>query len=660
MLRTSIFIFGLMICFGLKAQSIKLVARTDGNSVQLKWFTDKLLADEGVNLYRRSENGSWTKINSLPIRKGEYTPSASEFQSDPDLKKYMDLLRTTKPLESFGLLLATLQAVKSTPYARAAGLYYSEQKQSGVTGYKVALIVRGQEAAFAEYNFNEQAENEKLSGIEFEQKFKKVQFKWTVEENKFYAVNVYRSSSRDSLGVLVNKEPIIPSKVKDESGKSDYPKWFMEDRLVREKSTYYYSLVGIDFFNKEQERSEPIEIRIKDETAPIPPVLKSKAEKPNGFMLHWEHFEKSDDQAGYEIHLTHKNDSLFYPLSTLIASTQDSFLVELKAFGTYSVMVASKDVEGNLGFSNEMVLDYLDKIPPAKPVNVRLDTDSTVIRITWDNNAEADLLGYKIYRGINGDVKSMTLQNAAPFSQNVYVDRLPKNARNSFSYSVMAVDSSLNESPLSDIASKKLQDVVPPKAPFIKNIEAHEKAVLISWSKNTEADLLKYEVYRKNLSDSLSGFQQLNLTVLDRNASAFIDRNFQRGEEYIYVMYALDSVGNRSLMSNQFKYFMPKEKEVQNISCRLKEPKIVKATGAVKLGWEIKPYDESVKYMVFRKIQGGSFLPLSGLLEDTRYSDQTAVKDQVYIYEIRCYLSDGKVVKSEPKEIVIRNKEPKV
>jgi hypothetical protein len=64
--------------------------------------------------------------------------------------------------------------------------------------------------------------------------------------------------------------------------------------------------------------------------------------------------------------------------------------------------------------------------------------------------------------------------------------------------------------------------------------------------------------------------------------------------------------------------------------------------------------------MVFRKIQGGSFLPLSGLLEDTRYSDQTAVKDQVYIYEIRCYLSDGKVVKSEPKEIVIRNKEPKV
>jgi len=661
MTRTSIFIFGFMICFGLKAQSIKLVARTDGNTVQLKWFTDKLLADEGVNLYRKSDNGSWNKINSSPIRKGEYTPSATEFQSDPDLKKYMDLLRASKPLESFGLLLATLQAVKSTPFARAAGLYYTEQRQSGIVAYKVALIVRGQESAFAEYNFDElSSENPKLSGIEFEQKFKKVQFKWTVEDSKFYAVNVYRSSSPDSIGILVNKEPVIPSKVKDQAGKSDYPKWFIEDRLVREKSTYYYRLVGIDFFNKEQQLSEPIQIRIKDETIPIPPVLKSKDEKKNGFIVHWEHFEKSDDQTGYEIHLTNRNDTIFYPISTLIASDQDSFLVELKAFGTYSIMVASKDEEGNLGFSNEMVLDYLDKIPPAKPVNVRLETDSTQIKIVWDSNVENDLLGYKIYRGINGDIKSMTLQNAAPFSQNTYVDFLPKNTKNSFSYSVMAVDSSLNESQLSDIASKKLLDVVPPKAPFIKNIEVYEKAVLISWSKNTEIDLLKYEVYRKNLSDSLADFQQLNLSVLDRNANAFIDRNFQRGKEFVYVIYALDSAGNKSLMSNQFKYFLPKEKEGLNVVCRFKDPKIIKATGAIKLSWEIKPYDENVKYMVFRKKQGGSFLPVSGLLEDTRYTDQTAEKEVVYTYEVRCYLADGKMVKSESKEISIRNKEPKV
>lgn len=661
MLRTSIFIFGLMLCFGLRAQSIKLVVRTDDNTTQLKWFTDKLLADEGVNLYRKSANGSWNKINSTPIRKGDFTPSASDFQADPDLKKYMDLLRASKPLESFGLLLAIMQTVKSTPFARAAGLYYSEQKQNGVTAYKVALIVNGKESAFAEYNFDEHsADDSKLSGIEFEQKFKKVQFKWKVEENKFYGVNIYRSTSADSVGVLVNAQPIIPSKVKDESGKSDYPKWFVEDRLVKEKNTYYYRLVGIDFFNKEQQLSEPIQIRIKDETTPNPPVLKSKDEKPNGFVVHWEHFNKSEDQKGYEIHLTNKNDTIFHPASSLIPSEQDSFFVELKAFGTYSIMVASKDEEGNLGFSNELVLDYLDKIPPAKPINVRLNTDSTVITITWDSNSEADLLGYKIYRGINGDVKSMTLQNAAPFSQNLYVDQLPKNAKNSFSYTVMAVDSSLNESPLSEIASKKLLDVVPPKAPFIKNIEVQDKAVLISWSKNTEIDLLKYEVYRKNISDSLADYQQLNLSLLDRNSSAFIDRSFQRGKEFVYVIYALDSAGNRSLMSNQFKYFLPNEKEEAKLVCRFKEPKIMKATGAIKLSWEIKPYDESVKYMVFRKTQGGSFLPLSGLLEDAKYTDQTAQQGTVCVYEIRCYTKEGSVVRSESKEISIRNKEPKI
>lgn len=661
MLRISLLLITVCCCLNFSnAQSIRLVVNNSNGTAQLKWFTNTLLAKEGVNVYRQSSDGSWTKLNNAPIRKGEYTPTAAELSADTELKDHLDLLRTTKPLESFGLLLASLKAVRSTPFAKAAGLYYVDQQSSNATGYKVALIVNGIETAFAEYLFAaHEGDNKELLDIQYEQRFKKVQFGWTVEENKYYAVNIYRSGSIDSIGQLVNPEPIIPSKVKSAEGVEEYPKWFLEDRLVREKSTYYYRLVGIDFFNREMQMSAPITIRIKDETAPVPPVLKSKDEQqPAGFIIHWEQPEKSDDMIGYEIYLTNRNDTIYNFASSISGTDSTQFFVELSKVGTYSVMVASKDAEGNLGYSNELVLDFLDKTPPMKPTNVLLNTDSTLITVTWDANTDPDILGYKIYRGINGDLKSMALQSSIAFAENKYVDKLPKNSKNSFSYYVIAVDSALNESVMSDVASKKLVDVVPPKAPFIKNIELQEKGALVSWSKNTEIDLMKYEIYRKDKADSLTGFKQLNLTNLDKNSAAFLDRSFQKGKEFVYVIYAFDSLGNKSHPSNEFKFFAPKEKEKLDLVCKFKKPKIAKATSNVRLSWEIKPYTENVKYMVFRKTEGGAYLPLSGILESNRYTDQTAEKGVHYFYEIRCYLEDGSYVKSEQQE-VLNIKEPK-
>ncbi len=664
MLKFSLLLIGIFLCFGMNAQSIRLVAKSNEKTIELKWFTNSLTANEGVNIYRQSTDGSWSKINSAPIRKGDYYPTAAEIQSDPDLKEHLELLKATKPLESFGLLLASMEAIKSTPFARAAGLYYSDNLLASTTGYKVALLVQGKETAFAEYNLaDHQNDYFSLNEIEFEQRLKKVYFKWLVEDSKFYAVNVYRSVSPDSIGELITKNPIIPSKVKNEAGVQEYPKWFLEDRLVAEKNTYYYRLVGLGFFNQELKISEPIKVRIKDETAPIPPVLKSKTEDPEGFAIFWEQLERSDDQSGFEVFLTDRNDTIFHSYSTETISLEvDSFFVKLNKVGTYSVKVASKDAEGNYGYSNEFVLDFLDKTPPMKPINVQLNTDSTLIRVTWDKNTDADILGYKIYRGINGVQNSMALQNSTPFAENFYVDKLPKNSKNSFSYFVIAIDSALNESVMSEIASKRLLDVVPPKAPFIKNIESQEKGVLISWSKNTEIDLFKYELFRKNISDSLSDFVQLNLTELNVNSVSFLDRSFQKGTEFVYVLYALDSLGNKSLQSNQYKYFMPKEKEKSSVTCQLKQPKLVKTSNSAKLSWSIKPYTESVKYIVFRKSNGSGFQQVSGLLETNKYTDRTVENNQVYVYEIRCYLEDGSYVKSEQKELTRpkrTNKEPK-
>lgn len=644
-------------------QDIRLIATASEKGVELKWFYKDLISPEGVNLYEQNSAGNWTKINQKPIKKGDYLPSTQELTQDKDLKKHLDLVSSNKKLESFGLLLATMKAIKSSVYAKHLGMYYfvSSPVSAIENKYKVALIKNGQEVQFSEVTVNlSDSKKSKVQEITYDQRFKKVNFKWNPSEEDFFAFNVYRSTSKDSLGTLITKDPIILSKVKNEKGVEDYPKWFFEDRLVKEKNSYFYRFVGLDFFYREQEISEPILIRIKDETAPAAPKLISKTEQKEGFTIKWELDVIDEDVQSIALFLSGRNDTLLKKVEGIkIDKTSKLYDIKLPKFGTYLVKVATEDEEGNFGLSNEFVLDYLDKIPPLKPLNVRIEKDSNKLKIVWDKNQEDDLLGYKIYRGINGVKNSMALQNATPFSSNEYVDLLPKNAKNSFTYSVMAVDSVLNESELSELVSEKLVDVVPPKAPFIKSIEITEKGAQLIWVKNTETDLYKYEVFRKNVSDSSKTFERVNLTLIDKTNDAFLDRTFQQGKVYEYIVYAYDSMENKSQASNVFKALKPIKPKDLVFTCTFKQAKYLKASNSVKLSWDIKPYYDEVKYVVFRKDENGVFVPLNSVGTNNRFADAKVEKGKRYTYEIRCYYGDGKIIKSEQVELEIKDNKRK-
>jgi hypothetical protein len=253
----------------------------------------------------------------------------------------------------------------------------------------------------------------------------------------------------------------------------------------------------------------------------------------------------------------------------------------------------------------------------------------------------------------------MALQNATPFTANEYVDLLPKNAKNSFTYCVMALDSVLNESELSALISEKLIDVVPPKAPFIKSVEITEKGAQLIWVKNTETDLYKYEVFRKNVSDSSKTFEKVNLTLIDRTTDAFLDRSFQEGKVYEYIVYAFDSLENKSQASNVYKALKVVKPKDLTFECQLKQPKFSKAANSVKLSWDIKPYYDEVKYVVFRKEGESAFVPMNSVGTNNRFTDAKIEKGKRYVYEIRCYYEDGKIIKSEQVEIEIKENKRK-
>src|SRR5439155_209220 len=94
----------------------------------------------------------------------------------------------------------------------------------------------------------------------------KVKIKWKVEEQRFYAVNIYRASGK-SRSILINKTPVMISKFKDSLGRLQYPKtFFIDDSLY--PGLYTYQFTGLDFFGKETKKTEPFNVEVKDLVPP--------------------------------------------------------------------------------------------------------------------------------------------------------------------------------------------------------------------------------------------------------------------------------------------------------------------------------------------------------------------------------------------------------
>ena len=90
----------------------------------------------------------------------------------------------------------------------------------------------------------------------------------------------------------------------------------------------------------------------------------------------------------------------------------------------------------------EAAVDTVDKFPPTAPTGLHTTLAPGSIEITWAQNTESDLAGYRVYRSVNG----------APFERIAEVSQIPAysdhavEAGKTYRYSVSAVDQSNNES----------------------------------------------------------------------------------------------------------------------------------------------------------------------------------------------------------------------
>jgi fibronectin type 3 domain-containing protein len=643
------------------AQERLTVSTTDAQqpSVLLKWFDERFIFPEGINIYRVDlSNQQRIKLNDQPIRKGDYKIPASAFANDTTLEQYQEILDAMEPQEIRGIISALLlvKALQSTPFSLYAGMMFEDSKAqlNATYSYEVFRLVNGREVLIERskpITVQRFQADKAPDSIDIRAGDKQVFISWKPEEKRFWGVNVYRKMEGEEIFVRINgDEPVMISMNENEKGVEAYPDVFVTDENLRNGIVYTYQIAGIDFFSRETEWSEPISVMPKDNTPPLPPTNLRAEFKSFNIELTWNADFKSVDLKGYHVYRSRGRQGEQIRLtSELLDKESLDYTDHVRDAGTYHYFVASVDSSGNEARSFRAVVEVLDVFPPARPTNFRVIADTGRMVLTWQNPTDPDFAGIRVYRTTNSDRRqAYTLLNSQLVRDTIFIDVLPKNARSDFFYRIAALDSSLNISEFTEAAVGQMPDITPPSPPFLKRIEQEGEAIVLHWNVSPESDVEKYIIYRFEPRDSARTYMRVNRLDLPPTANLFTDRMLKHRTEYAYELVAVDSSGNVSEHSQQKRLVFLSERTDQYT---FKMDISVRRNGRrVRLNWDLDAEYDTPNFVVFKRLSGtDEFIPASGLTRERRFTDNTLAKGQRFEYQVRAYSSDGEVYKSNTR-----------
>ena len=615
----------------------------------VKWYSPDFIYPEGVNLYRKAQGAlQWKKLNDKPILIKDSIEQRFKNQ-DADLEFFEQLLQQPEDAKEADHLFINMmvKSFQSAVFAEYAGIYFEDKtSQWGYTyEYRVNKILNGREVMLSVskpllvglYKSDSSVQN-----VEVVQNKKSIELDWLPEENRFYAVNIYKTLKSIDSTYKVNNKPMMLTQVMD-SGKLVYPSpKFVDDKLV-EGETYSYEIAGIGFFGEEFVRTEPIVVPFRDTTPPMAPEeLRIDADSMK-VLLEWERVT-DPDVVGVHVYRSVKSDGPFERVTDIALEPLETEYLDLISIpGPYYYYVASADLAQNEAASRLVFVEVADVKPPKVPEQLSIALDSSGFRLDWAMNEEEDLWGYLIFRAVEKDQEFVPL-NVDPITVNFFEQQLPKNVKTTFFYKILAIDTSYNKSDLSAAVYGHLPDVMPPEKPMIKQVESTENAIRIEWIPNVDEDLFGYHVYRQDSTIS-EDFKKVNVNLIEVGVHGFTDRQIAPNRAYAYCLAAIDSTGNESKYSEvEYGYFYQEKtlKEVGKLKYKYNNKK-----GKLLIWWDEEPSQQLVGYVIYSGTSESQMRPISGLLNETNYTDTPVSREPTVLYQVKAVSKTGSVVYSD-------------
>lgn len=648
--------------------SRNLVLNSGKNALQLKWYSANLYDYDQLEVYRKEigTTGDWLKVSKKPIKKTNFAVGKTistqesvfakklfaEYDKDSLIKAGVGFTNNTKSatLKGPALLVVLIASFRNEVFAEYLGIQYTDSNVAmGKTyQYQLRSTKAGKAQAYAfsqEITVSTTYQTDAPLEIVAKQDKQRVNFSWKPEENRYWGVNIYKKIKEQF--VKINSEPIMISSRKGKDGKAKYAASFFADDSVKKGESYTYKLTALDFFGFEGKYSPEITTAFKDLIPPPAPFGLAIPKSDNkSAKLEWK-VPASDDIATLKIWRAKKSKGPYTEIVNAGLDKNSTSFTDLTVSepGQYFYYVSAVDAAGNETKSNITFTEILDLFPPAIPQKLSIKSDSGKIILKWQANKESDLLGYRIYRTITQDKNgNYILLNTNPLDTTFYIDKLPKNAANTFFYKINAIDTAYNASAYTDPVNAKLPDITAPSKPFLKKITEKEGQLTITWLQNYEADFKFYHLYKVNADNNK---QELGKNTLTKSITSFDDDKVEIGVNNRYILVAEDSAENISIPSDTLSFIIsPKTNDV--VSNNTPDAKLDKKKNRITINW--KPEKLAKGYVLYKKISANTqYLPLTGLTDKTYYEDNTI--DPKNIYEVRVYLTSGQVIRLKEVEV---------
>ena len=324
---------------------------------------------------------------------------------------------------------------------------------------------------------------------------------------------------------------------------------YVDSPLVAEQ-TYVYRVQAVGTNNEESETSLYASATVAtDQSAPgAPSDLIVSLDEANfqRVMLSWTAPTRDSNNneltglASFEIYRSRESNASFALLATVTSDRASYTDTSVELLTTYFYAVRAVDQAGNAGPRSQPVSVKTKGF--AIPRNVQAAGGEQKITLTWAANTEPELTGYEILRYT--DLTQATPDRVFSSILTTYVDT-PVTADRPFVYRVRAVGPANVKSELSAPVSAQATAPAPVLA-APRNVQASDgiEYIAITWSANTEAELIGYRVLR--YTDPAQTEAEATFTTVQ---TTYIDAEVEVGRTYVYRVQAIGSNNEESELS---------------------------------------------------------------------------------------------------------------
>lgn len=323
------------------------------------------------------------------------------------------------------------------------------------------------------------------------------------------------------------------------------------DSLDNNTQIYYYRVIGIDAFGVESIPSDTIKVRGQEPSLlGSPENIMVVTDPRGGLKITWTHSSDTDGLIGYLVSALRVVDEATLLLTPdLLPATQQEFLFG-DAVPGFSYMISVAAVDSNGAMRNSLpVFGYVsDTIPPAAPTGVRAVFDSIgTCLITWKDNEEPDIRGYKVYYRLNDRRPWIQLTSEAvenPYFLDFHsLNTLTK----SYDYTIVAVDRSGNHSEYSDFVQATIPDTIPPSSAVIKQYHLYDDHLDVAFYTGIDDDVVKYILLRRSDGGNWEVLKEFTRDDVKKGELHTSDYTIERNIEYEYALQMQDISGLTSL-----------------------------------------------------------------------------------------------------------------